>query len=150
MPFRDATDSDFELTWQIKTMSIKPYIEQIWGWDNEVQREFHRKDFKPHQIKIISDGDGNDIGLLNTTEDEAGLYINNILISEHAQGQGIGTVVLKILINQTRSKNKRIALQVLKVNERAKRLYESLGFNMTGQTEFHYQMEIIDWNNDQL
>jgi len=141
---RNATDDDFELTYQIKKTSLKPYIEKIWGWNEEVQLDFHIKDFKPEGTKILRDEYGNDIGLLSTSEDDTTLHINNILLRNTAQGNGIGTAVLSDLIEQAKSGNKRIELQVFKVNERAKKLYERLGFRVVGQTELHYQMAITD------
>jgi RimJ/RimL family protein N-acetyltransferase len=112
----------------------------IWGWNDEAQLDFHKKDFDPRQITILVDQDHNAVGLLNVTEDEAVLTIKSILICEKAQGGGIGTEVIARLIEQARSTNKRLEMQVLKVNARAKKLYERLGFKTTGETEFHYQM----------
>src|SRR5476649_1134736 len=103
---RNATDDDFELTYQIKKTSIKPYIEKIWGWNEEVQLDIHVKDFKPEGTKILQDEDGNDIGLLSTSEDDTSLYINSILLINTAQGNGIGTAVLSDLIEQAKSGNK--------------------------------------------
>jgi RimJ/RimL family protein N-acetyltransferase len=138
--FRDATEADFEVTYAIKRSSIRPYVEMIWGWNDEAQLEFHKKDFDPRQITILIDPDHNAIGLLNVTENESVLTIKSILICDKAQGGGIGTAVLSRLIDQARSTNKRLELQVLKVNARAKKLYERLGFKTTGETELHYQM----------
>ncbi len=60
-----------------------------------------------------------------------------------AQGGDIGTAVISRLIDQA-STNKRLELQVLKVNARAKKLYERLGFKTTGEKELHYQM-VFTW-----
>jgi RimJ/RimL family protein N-acetyltransferase len=138
--FRDATQADFEVTYAIKRSSIRPYVEMIWGWNEEAQLDFHKKDYDPRQIKILVDQDHNAVGLLSVTEDESVLTIKSILLFEKAQGGGIGTEVISRLIDQARSTNKRLELQVLKVNARAKKLYERLGFKTTGETEFHYQM----------
>jgi ribosomal protein S18 acetylase RimI-like enzyme len=138
--FRDATQADFEVTYAIKRSSIKPYVEMIWGWNEEAQLEFHKNDFDPRQITILVDQDQNAVGLLNVTEDGTVLTIKSILICEKAQGGGIGTEVISRLIEQARSTNKRLELQVLKVNGRAKKLYERLGFKTMGETEFHYKM----------
>lgn len=142
--FRNATNADFNLTYQIKTASIKPYIEQIWGWDEAVQLNHHVQDFKPDQIKILINEDGDDIGLLSVIEDEASVLIKNLLLRKIAQRNGVGTAVLNELIEHAKLSNKKIELQVFKVNERAKALYERLGFTIVGQTEHHYQMAITN------
>jgi ribosomal protein S18 acetylase RimI-like enzyme len=125
--FRNATTADFDLTYQIKKASIKPYIEQIWGWDEDVQLNYHVQDFKPDLIKILINKDGLDIGLLCVMESDTSLHIQNFLLCDSAQGNGIGTAVLSNLIEQAKSLNKGIGLQVFKVNERAKAFYERLG-----------------------
>lgn len=138
--FRDATQADFQLIYEIKKSSLKPYIEKIWGWNDEVQLNIHIRDFKPEQVKIIQNEFHDEIGLLNFTEDSGCIYIKNILICDFAQGKGIGTSVLTDLIERAASTNRKVELQVFKVNERAKKLYEGLGFITIGQTDLHYQM----------
>ena len=138
--FRAATPDDFQLTFQIKKLSIKPSIDKIWGWDDEAQLNFHTQHFKPERVKIIQNEHHVDIGLLSLTEDSTCLRIENILICDFAQGQGIGTAILSGLTEKARSTGKRAELQVFKINERAMMLYANLGFKITGQTDLHYQM----------
>ena len=138
--YRQATNSDFELTFQIKSDSIKPYIEKIWGWNYELQLDFHKKDFKPAQIQIILDESGQEIGLLNKVETDQSIHLLNLLIRDTAQGKGIGTNILKDMILQSRLTNRKIELQVFKINDGARRLYQKLGFSIIAETEFHYQM----------
>lgn len=141
--YRQATDSDFELAFQIKLDSIKPYIQKIWGWNHGVQLDFHKKDFKPEQMQIILDESGQEIGLLNKVETNQSIYLLNLLICNVAQGKGIGTNILKDIIHQSRLTNKKIELRVFKINDGAKRLYQKLGFTVIAETEFHYQMTFL-------
>lgn len=138
--YRKATDKDFELALQIKSRSIKIYIDKIWGWDDIVQLEYHRNDFNPATLQIILDNHGHEIGLLDIREDDGLIYIKSILIDHSAQGKGIGTQILTKIIQQSAQSNKKIELQVYKINEKARKLYERLGFKIIGQTELHYQM----------
>lgn len=138
--YRKATDKDFELALQIKSRSIKIYIDKIWGWDDTVQLEYHRNDFNPATLQIILDNEGHEIGLLDVREDDDLIYIKSILIDHSAQGKGIGTQILTKIIQQSAESNKKIELQVYKINEKARKLYERLGFKIIGQTELHYQM----------
>lgn len=138
--FRNATGDDLELTYQIKLASLKPQVEQIWGWNEDFQRDFHRKDFDPRQIQIILDQEGNCLGLLSSTEDPGSIYIKSILICDFAQDKGIGTRIILDMIEKARLAGKQTKLQVFKNNERAKKLYEKLGFSISGETQQHYQM----------
>jgi ribosomal protein S18 acetylase RimI-like enzyme len=63
-----------------------------------------------------------------------------VLIEQAFQGQGIGRKVIEDIIEKARKENKKIELQVFKINTRAKKLYQELGFTVTGETELHYQM----------
>ncbi len=138
--YRKATDTDFELTFQIKTHSIRPYVETIWSWDDQVQLDYHVKDFKPENIQIILDNNDKEIGLINVTENDELTYIKSILIHSSAQGKGVGTKVTTDIIQRSRLANKRVELQVFKINKLARVLYEKLGFKITGQTDLHYKM----------
>ncbi|MFF5380298.1 GNAT family N-acetyltransferase [Pedobacter suwonensis] len=138
--FRNATNADFNLAFQIKKTSIKPYIAQIWGWDDDVQLEFHIKDFNPEKTKIFFDESNEAVGLMVTSEDDTNIYLQSLLLRQNAQGKGLGTKILRELIEQARSRSKQIKLQVFKVNNRAKALYERLGFITIGQTVFHDEM----------
>ncbi len=137
--YRQADENDFDLTLSIKSLSLRQYIEQIWGWDANVQLEYHRKHFKPEQIKIIL-SNNKEVGLVDLEETNDRFFLVNILIEQAFQGQGIGRKVIEDVIRKAIKKNKKIELQVFKINARAKKLYVELGFVVTGETDLHYQM----------
>lgn len=64
-------------------------------------------------------------------------YIENICIIPEYQGKGIGTEILKSVLNEYSDKN--IEIQYFKQNP-VGNLYKKLGFKSNGETEFHYQM----------
>jgi ribosomal protein S18 acetylase RimI-like enzyme len=137
--YRQANENDFDLTLKIKSHSLRQYIEQIWGWDANVQLEYHRKQFNPKQIRIILDNN-KEVGLIDMEENIDNIFIANILIEQEFQEKGIGRNVLVDIIGKAVEQNKRIELQVFKINTRAKRLYEELGFSVTGETDLHYKL----------
>jgi ribosomal protein S18 acetylase RimI-like enzyme len=137
--YRQANEHDLDLAFRIKENSLRPYIEQIWGWDAAVQSAFHKKQFNPKQIKIILHNN-KEVGLVDVEESIDTFYIANVLIEQAFQGQGIGRKVIEDIIEKARKENKKIELQVFKINTRAKKLYQALGFTVTGETELHYQM----------
>lgn len=137
--FRNAGAADFDLIFEIKKHSIKPYVEKIWGWDEGVQLNHHTRDFAPDHIRVILNDD-REIGILDVVETADSICINSILIHETAQGNGVGTQIVSGIIQQANQRNKAVQLQVFKINHRAKKLYEKLGFVICGQTDIHYQM----------
>jgi ribosomal protein S18 acetylase RimI-like enzyme len=57
------------------------------------------------------------------------------------QGRGLGTTILGDVIEHARMGRRPVSLQVLKVNP-ARRLYERLGFVISGESETHFQMRL--------
>lgn len=66
-------------------------------------------------------------------------YIGNLVVAPDFRGQGIGTELLKISLELARAKNcKRVLLDVLFENERAKNLYDRLGFKVCSEKSFKW------------
>lgn len=135
--YRQAEGKDFDLTYNIKSNSIRHLVDKIWGWDDTEQLDYHEKQFNPERIRIIV-YENQAIGYISIFETEETFFIENILIETAFQSKGIGTEVLLDSIKTANNKN--IELQVLKINESAKRLYEKLNFEVFEQTDLHYRM----------
>ena len=114
-------------------------MEEIWGWDNDIQLEYHKNQFSPNKTKIIIYGT-QEVGYLSTSIIGNILLLENILIDTDFQGRNIGTTVLLNTIETAVELVNNIELQVLKINTRAIKLYECLNFQIFEQTELHYKM----------
>ena len=132
---RQATPGDRDTLYRIKREAMRPYVEQVWGWDEELQeRRFCESyDHTATQVVVV---DGLAVGLLRVSERESAVFIDQVEITPKYQGQGIGTS----LINDLLARGRLVELGVLKVNVDARRLYERLSFRVIGDTETHYNM----------
>ena len=66
-------------------------------------------------------------------------YLGNLVVAQNSRGQGIGTELLKSSFKLARDKKcKRVLLDVLFENERAKNLYDRLGFKVCGEKSFKW------------
>ncbi len=137
--YRQANDNDFDFTFKVKINSTKQLVEKIWGWDDTIQLNYHKNQFNPYKIKIIID-EKQEVGYISTSVNENILFIENILIDTPFQGKKIGTKVLIDTIKSAVAQKKSVELQVFKINDRAKKLYERLNFQTFGETELHYKM----------
>jgi ribosomal protein S18 acetylase RimI-like enzyme len=137
--FRLATPDDSEYIYNLKKKTLKEYIQQTWGWDEDVQRAYHKKNFEPKKLQIIQE-DGNDIGCISIEEEPGKFILSIIEITPAYQNKGIGSKLIRDLLEQGSQEKKTIELQVLKANHRAFRLYKSLGFTLKAETSTHYQM----------
>ena len=137
---RKYENYDYEFVYEVKKYAYKKYVEQCWGkWDDIDQKnrfkESMEKTFDRTYIIMFND---EKIGFYQgQLVNERTYYIENICIIPEYQGKGIGTEILKSVLNKYFDKN--IEIQYFKQNP-VGNLYKKLGFEPNGETEFHYQM----------
>lgn len=136
--FRQIKIKDFEFLWQLHNAALKKYIAATWGWNEARQRRLFSESFNVDDGQIVVAG-GKDAGFLRVSEKETEIVLISIRLLPQFQNQGIGTKLIKDVLNEASRKNKPVCLQVLKTNP-AKRLYEKLGFRVFGETETHFLM----------
>jgi ribosomal protein S18 acetylase RimI-like enzyme len=137
---RPATEQDSELVYAIKKTAFRAYVEQTFGWDEAAQRAKHSENFNPATIHIISYKSA-DVGWIGVERANAFIYVDNIHILPEYQNLGIGTILLKRHLAEGAERNIPVTLRVLKVNNRARALYQRLGFSVTSEIETHFLME---------
>lgn len=130
----------YDFVYQVKKDAYKNYVEECWGsWVDEDQKEYFKKFI--NQVKddvYIIQLNGKDIGFYNGETLEDGSYeIGNICIIPEYQGMGIGTRILKDIMELHKEQD--LHIQYFKQNP-VGNLYEKLGFIPNGETAFHYQM----------
>jgi RimJ/RimL family protein N-acetyltransferase len=142
--FRNITPEDYEYIYELKKNAYKEYVIMNWGsWDEETQKEYFKNFINTYKdTTYIIQTEGKDIGFYNDAMLDNGNYeIGNICIIPEYQGKGIGTKILKDIIEK--HKNFNIEIQYFKQNPVGK-LYKRLGFIPNGETQFHYQMILIN------
>jgi SAM-dependent methyltransferase/ribosomal protein S18 acetylase RimI-like enzyme len=139
---RKARLDDFEILYQINKEAYKPYVEQIWGWNEEYQYNFFKEHIIFNRIELIM-ADDKPVGFTSIDYRDNLIFGESIAILPEYQSKGIGTKVINELIAKSKQMALPFYIQVFKVNERAKKLYELLGFEMYGETETHYKYKIM-------
>lgn len=129
---RPATAADGDFCFDLHRAAMGRYIEEIWGWDEDTQREFHERAFDPAHVKIITI-DGVDAGFLRVDYQQDEIYLGRIELHPDYQGRGIGTQLVRALLAEAVDRNQDVVLDVLVVNHRAHALYERLGFREVGR-----------------
>jgi GNAT superfamily N-acetyltransferase len=81
------------------------------------------------EVRIITVA-GNDVGWLQTTAAEDAIFIGQLYVEVRFQQQGIGSRVIRAVIDEATRERKAVTLGVVKINP-ARRIYERLGFNVT-------------------
>ncbi|MEJ7698142.1 MAG: GNAT family N-acetyltransferase [Pyrinomonadaceae bacterium] len=133
--FRQINNDDFEFLWHLHNSALKEYVAQTWGWDENWQRKSFEKQFNPAEGEIITVNEI-DAGFLRVIKKETEILLASIRLLPEFQNRGIGTTIIKNLLNTSQ---KSVRLQVLKVNP-ARVLYKRLGFEIADETETHFKM----------
>lgn len=137
--FRTSTIDDFEFLFDLHKATLGPYVDQVWGWDEDVQRAYLRRntDFAATKVIVV---DGADAGRLDIEERDGDVYVGLIEVAAGCQRRGIGTRVLRSVLDGAFDAGRGVCLNVLKVNPDAHRLYRRLGFVVVAETEIRWRM----------
>jgi ribosomal protein S18 acetylase RimI-like enzyme len=135
---RVATAGDRAFLYDLHCASLKGYITGTWGWDETWQRGHFDKHFDPERRQIIQ-WENRDIGAIGVSERDADILIDYIALYPEHQRQGIGSHLIKTIIEHGVAEGKPIRLRVLRTNP-AFRLYERLGFMVEEESDTHIQM----------
>lgn len=141
---RTINDDDYWFIYDLKKSAYKKYVEVNFGaWDEDVQKEYFKKFYETYKENTyIIQVDGKDIGFYNDCFLENGNYeVGNICIIFEYQGRGIGTRILKDMINKYKDYN--IEIQYFKQNP-VGNLYKRLGFVFKEETNTHIKMILIN------
>jgi ribosomal protein S18 acetylase RimI-like enzyme len=136
---RAATEDDYDFLKALHHAALRDVVEQTWGWDDEVQDRFFAEHWNPGSKQIIV-VDGRDVGMVSLEKRPDEWFLAGIMLLPEWQNSEIGTAVIgDVLVDAARA-DVPVTLQVLKAN-RARRLYERLGFATTGETKTHILMK---------
>lgn len=134
---RNYTYNDTDFILELKEYGMKWYIEKIYGWDKDVQKEktVHELDRHINDMKVIV-VDNKDIGITTFYKENDAYVVGLTLIHPDYQSKGIATKLLSGYIKKAKDENKRIITKAFKEN-RACDLYERLGFNVEKEDNTH-------------
>lgn len=82
----------------------------------------------PQSTTYVIECSSEAMGRLRLVETQDGLFIGGIQLLPQHQGNGLGSQILRSLIERTTSAGESLRLEVEKTNPKAKKLYLKLGF----------------------
>jgi ribosomal protein S18 acetylase RimI-like enzyme len=142
MTFRTSREDDREWMFDLIIKTMSKYIAQTFGqWDEVFHKSQFDKKFQPSAWQVIV-FQSEDIGILQTEDRPDTLWISNIQIDPRFQSKGIGSKVIRSLVDKAQRGGKSVTLRVFKVNP-ARALYERLGFRISGENETHWYMDFV-------
>lgn len=136
---RLAEKEDTEFLFESYKITLKPYVEWAWGWDENFQRIGFHKHHPFASFQVISVA-GERAGALYVEDQENHNHIKMIFLLPKFQNTGIGSNIFQQEMARAKKLNKKLTLKVIRTN-RAKLLYERLGFSVVEENEATYHME---------
>jgi ribosomal protein S18 acetylase RimI-like enzyme len=134
---RPARSQDFDFCAAMYFAEMENIIREL-KLDRAAQSAAFRQQWEFPQVRIIV-VDGADIGWLQSATRGDSLFLAQLFVDVSFQRRGIGTEVIHRLINEAARAGQAVTLDVVKINP-ALRLYERLGFRVTGEEERKFYM----------
>jgi GNAT superfamily N-acetyltransferase len=147
MELLPATEQDRSFVEAIYFETQRPIIEELFGWRGDAfeSANFRSKFYHEHDTSIIV-VDGEAVGWLAVRRDPQQIYLDGIYLTTSAQNRGIGTSILRTLMDEAKVARLPLRLSAAKIN-RAVTLYERLGFSATHSDEFKIYMTFFGGRN---
>lgn len=134
-----ADKSHYEFIYRLKKQVYLDYIKRIWSWDEDAQREFYAQEWQTLIPDVIL-YNKKPIGTICVWNDDESLHIERFYILPEYQNKGIGSHLVKTVLDKADKEGLTARLHVLKINP-AISLYQRLGYQVTGEDEILYRME---------
>jgi GNAT superfamily N-acetyltransferase len=85
---RPAVAEDFEFFIALHESSLGPYVDEVWGWDDDEQRAYVARNLDVERVRVIVvDG-------LDVEEHDAEVFLALIELTPDHQGRGIGSQLI--------------------------------------------------------
>jgi ribosomal protein S18 acetylase RimI-like enzyme len=138
---RPAAADDRDFIVEVNRAAMGPYLEATFGWDEAAQRAYFEERFDASGGQVIQVA-GADVGELLVEDRPRELFLVRLALLPEWQGRGIGSAVVRMLAARAHERGVAVALDVFRTNPRAARLYESLGFTRTDETDTELSMRL--------
>ncbi|MEW5994475.1 MAG: GNAT family N-acetyltransferase [Candidatus Zixiibacteriota bacterium] len=140
LTLRKARLNDSEFAYCTKRAAFREYVEKVWGWNEDQQRQLHEQRFGVQDFRVINVA-CTDVGIMAVVVAPDCVKVNQLFLLPEHQGKGIGRECMLLIIDEACRLGLPVRLRVLKVNPRALAFFQRLGFLRTGETETHVLME---------
>ncbi|MGY0002392.1 GNAT family N-acetyltransferase [Micromonospora sp. I033] len=128
---RPASASDVDAVAELRAVVLRADLERLGRYDEQRVRQRLRDGFTPAHTWVIEVG-GAFAGCVSLRPAEDAHWLEHFYLAPHLQGSGIGTAVLRGLLERCDREGSLVRLNVLQGSP-ARRLYERHGFTVETQ-----------------
>jgi len=137
--FRRIRPQDFTFCWSIYRDAMQPLTAELMQWNEAGQRRGVEEALGDEGASMLV-ADGVDAGWLHVSETRYDIYLGHLYLQPSARNRGLGTKFLRWMGERAKRKEKNFTLEVMK-NNRARLLYERLGFRIVGTSPLKLTMQ---------
>ena len=134
LELQPAGEGDFEAMLSLRLMAMRESLERLGRFDPERARQRLAREFRPSCTRHIL-RNGELVGYVVVIESENELVLDHLYIHPQAQREGIGSWVMRRVIEQADARKLSITVTTLKLSD-ANRFYERHGFALREQSEW--------------
>ena len=128
---RAAATTDIEPLADLRAMVMRPDLERLGRYDEHRVRQRLRDSLSPQHTSIIL-VDGEFAGSITLRPSDDRQWLEHFYLAPHCQGRGLGSAILRSILEQTDAQGATVSLNVLQ-GSAARRLYERHGFVMESE-----------------
>ncbi|MEU1184524.1 GNAT family N-acetyltransferase [Streptomyces sp. NPDC005820] len=125
---RQATEADVEAVAEVRAVAMRGDLERLGRYDEHRVRQRLRDAWAPGNTLVVEEG-GTVVGCVALRQGEDAHWLEHFYLAPRLQGRGIGTALLRDLLETADREGRRVRLNVLQ-GSAARRLYERHGFTL--------------------
>jgi ribosomal protein S18 acetylase RimI-like enzyme len=133
LELRPAGEGDFEAMLSLRLMAMRESLERLGRFDPERARQRLAREFRPSCTRHIL-RNGELVGYVVVFERDDTLVLDHLYIHPQAQREGIGSWVMRQVIERADARGLPICVTTLKLSD-ANRFYERHGFELREQSD---------------
>ncbi|WP_460346010.1 GNAT family N-acetyltransferase [Actinoallomurus acanthiterrae] len=123
--------ADVEVIAELRATVMRGDLERLGRYDEHRVRQRLRDSFSPQYTSIIM-VDRELVGCVTVRPADGRQWLEHFYLAPHCQGRGLGSAVLRRMLERTDAQGMTVALNVLQ-GSAARRLYERHGFVVEAQ-----------------
>ncbi|MFI0238575.1 GNAT family N-acetyltransferase [Streptomyces sp. NPDC016845] len=128
---RPARPDDIEAIVELRAVVMRPDLQRLGRYDPHRVRQRFRDSFVPGPTSVV-EADGAFAGCVTLRSDGDRLLLEHFYLAPGLQGRGLGSAVLRGLLDRADADDRAVRLNVL-TGSPARRLYERHGFVVESQ-----------------
>lgn len=131
---RPVLDADFDALADLRIDAMRDSLERLGRFDPERARTRLRNTFRPAHTWWIEQ-DGRRVGFYALRPDGEGLRLDHLYVAPAAQGQGLGGLVMRRILQEADRQGLPVAVGALRGSD-SNRFYRRHGFIQTSESEW--------------